>query len=313
MFINVMEPHLPYSPPDRFVQAFAPYLRENRAAQRFMHAFNRQAMHWITPAAQPFTELQARTLSDMYDAEVAYQDHLLAQLLSVLDRPEHRNNTMVLLVGDHGEMLGERQYMGHAFGVYRELVQVPLIVRWPGQAQGQRVATTVSATRVFHTVMEAAGVKAWETSYGHAMDLQGQSLQSETNQAAASRRPTIDRLVVSEAYPPEFALRAVEKHKPDLIDRLGCRVPHWGVYKDAYKLIHIQDVRDELYDLARDPREQHALGVNDAKGRVLELRSHLKTFLDQARAYRPNGQEGRQVDLEDKVVQERLRGLGYIE
>jgi arylsulfatase A-like enzyme len=312
-FINLMEPHLPYSPPDRFVQAFAPYLREDRAAHNFMRSFNRQALHWITPTARPFSELQARTLSDMYDAEVAYQDHLLAELLSVLERPEQRDNTLVILVGDHGEMLGERQYVGHAFGVYRELVHVPLIVRWPGQTKGQCLAPIVSATRLFHTVLEAAGATVCETSYGHTMDVHAQSLRNETNRAG-----TPDRAVVSEAYAPEFALRAMERHKPALIDPLGCRATHWAVYQDAHKLIHIRDTRDELYNLADDPMERHTLRVNGGNRHMRGLSSRLKTFLEQAHACRPNGHgpdgsSAPQVDLEDEFVRERLRGLGYIE
>jgi arylsulfatase A-like enzyme len=313
IFINLMEPHLPYSPPDRFVQAFAPYVREDGEAHSFMRSFNRQALHWITPTARPFSELQARTLSDMYDAEVAYQDHLLAELLSVLERPEHRDNTLVILVGDHGEMLGERQYVGHAFGVYRELVHVPLIVRWPGQREGKRLAPIVSATRLFHTVLEAAGAEVCETSYGHTMDIQGQSLRNETNRAG-----TPGRTVVSEAYAPEFALRALERHKPALIDPLGCRATHWAVYQGAHKLIHIQDTRDELYNVADDPMERNTLRVNGGDPDARRLRSGLKTFLEQAHAYRPNGHrlEGwsaPKVELKDELVQKRLRGLGYIE
>lgn len=318
-FINLMEPHLPYSPPDQFVQALAPEMCESRAAHRasgpvrFMHTFNRQALHWITPTARPFTEVQARTLSDMYDAEVAYQDHLLAQLLSVLERPEQRDNTLVILVGDHGEMLGERQYMGHAFGVYRELVHVPLIVRWPGQTRGQNIATTVSATRLFHTVLDAAGVRTCQTHYGQAIEIQKQSLRNETLGWKTPTRP-----VISEAYAPEFALRAMEKHKPDLIDPLACRSTHWAVYEGSYKLIHIQDTCDELYNLADDPLERHMLSINGANHRVDRLRSHLKAFLKEACTHRPNGHasdsaDAPKADLEDQVVQERLRGLGYIE
>ena len=231
-FINLMEPHLPYSPPDRFVQALAPHMRDSQAARHFMHSFNRQAVHWVTPTARPFSELESRTLSDMYDAEVAYQDDLLAQLLNELDRPEHRDNTMVILVGDHGEMLGERQYMGHAFGVYRELVHVPLIIRWPGQTRGQGIAPTVSTTRLFHTVLEAAGAERqpmYETNSGHTVRVQDHSLRQETaGSSTHGCSVSASKPVVSEAYAPEFALRVMEKHKPALIDQLACRSDSLG-------------------------------------------------------------------------------------
>jgi arylsulfatase A-like enzyme len=313
IFINLMEPHLPYSPPDRFVQALAPKMRASPAAQHFMRAFNRRAVDWVTPAARPFSELESRTLSDMYDAEVAYQDDLMAPMLNALDLPEHRENTMVILVGDHGEMLGERQYMGHAFGVYRELVQVPLIIRWPGQSRGQGIATTISTTRLFHTVLEAAGVSMFDAISGQAIHVQEHSLRQEMTQSCVQAQA-----VISEAYAPEFALRVMEKHKPATIDRLACRSTHWAVYRDTFKLIHTPGERDELYNLADDPMERFALQSNSENHRIRELRSQLQAFLDQAHAHRanghsPDGSEALQIDLEDALVQERLRGLGYIE
>ena len=55
----------------------------------------------------PYLKREEKTLWSMYDAEVAYQDWLLNQLISLLDEPEHRDNTLVIIVGDHGEMLGD--------------------------------------------------------------------------------------------------------------------------------------------------------------------------------------------------------------
>ena len=80
LFFNLMEPHLPYAPPKRFVDQFVPYYREEPAARGFIRAFNTQARRWLIPLDEPFSDLEARTLSDMYDAEIAYQDHLLAEL-----------------------------------------------------------------------------------------------------------------------------------------------------------------------------------------------------------------------------------------
>jgi uncharacterized sulfatase len=256
-------------------------------------------------------------MSDMYDAEVAYQDHLLAGLLNELDRPEHRDNTMVILAGDHGEMLGEKQYVGHAFGVYRELIHVPLIVRWPGQTEGQRLASTVSATRLFHTVLEAAGAEQVEMASGQTIALREQSLRAEmdieTGTVGTECVATKGRPVVSEAYAPEFALQTLENHKPALIDKMACSVTHWAVYDGVHKLIHIENTRDELYNLADDPKETRALDLQTGEHTLQHMHAQLSDFLDQACEHRPNGRVREQVDLQDEMVRERLRGLGYIE
>ena len=133
VFLNLMETHLPYAPPDEFVRKFVPYFHETPEAQQFMGNFNRKAWQWLIPLVEPFSDLESQTLSDMYDAEVAYQDHLLGQLLETLNTDYHRENTMVVFMADHGEMLGEHGYMGHGFGVHEELVHVPLFMpKCPG-------------------------------------------------------------------------------------------------------------------------------------------------------------------------------------
>lgn len=300
VFINLMETHLPYSPPGDFVREFAPQFEEDREARRFMQSFNTRAADWITPRDEPFSDPEARTLSDMYDAEVAYQDHLLAELLTVLERPEHRDNTMVIFVSDHGEMLGEHQLVGHAFGVYQELIHAPLLLRLPGQTTGQRVATPVSATRLFHTVLQAAGLEAH-------VDNGSQSLTDEIGEPDQPSPP-----VFCEAYAPEFALKAMETHKPHLIERLNCHRDHRAVYEGPYKLMCIDDDCAQLFSLDVDPSEKHSLEP-PAAGRIQRMRARLSAFLEKASARRPQAREQQAANLDDRIVQQRLRDLGYLE
>jgi arylsulfatase A-like enzyme len=307
LFLNLMETHLPYSPPRRFTRAFAPQIQD-RAARSFMKAFNRRALDWITPPQNPFSELEAHTLSDMYDAEVAYQDHLLAELLDVLDRPEHRAHTMVVLVADHGEMLGEHALMGHGFGVYRELIHVPLLIRFPGQAAGQHVATPVSTTRLFHTILDAAGIKSCETDDTRTIDTEAQTLLRETQET-----PQEPPVVLSEAFAPEFALEAMERHKKGLIEKLNCRATHWAVYQQPYKLIHVPADRTELYSLEADPLEREGLLLKAEDPRIQPLIAQLSAFLEQARKHRPQDGQHKKAELENERIRRRLRGLGYIE
>ena len=95
-FVNLMETHLPYRPPARFVQEFAPYYEDDDEAQTFMRTYNRQHYRWMIPLTEPLAELEDRVLNDLYDAEVAYQDRLLRRLLNDLSRPKVRDHTMVI-------------------------------------------------------------------------------------------------------------------------------------------------------------------------------------------------------------------------
>jgi arylsulfatase A-like enzyme len=199
--------------------------------------------------------------------------------------------------------------MGHSFGVYRELIHVPLVMRLPGQNVGQRIGEPISTTRLFHTVLDAAGISTYETHYGHNVRSSEKSLLTRGAEAQWK-----DGAIVSEAYAPEFALTAVEKHKPELLDPLACRATHWAVVQEAYKLIHVEDTRSELYHWADDPLEKRALqDAHDTNGTQQQLLDQLDCFLERARQHSPRDRRAPKADLDDEHVRQRLRGLGYIE
>lgn len=308
LFVNLMETHLPYTPPKEYLRAFAPSYVEGGPGRAFMQDFNRRAGDWFTPPLEPFTEQEAETLGQMYDAEVAYQDHLLAQLLAVLHRHEHRDNTLVIVVGDHGEMLGEHRLMGHAFGVYDELIHVPLLIRSPGQTRGRRVAEPVSATRLFHTTLQAAGVEGYQTVSGEPAEVRPFSLAS-LNGSGNGSTP----LVVSEAYAPTFAVQVMEARKKPLIEQLHCRATHRAAYEGEHKLISIEGVEDRLFSLTADPLEMHSLNGEHHAAMKRRLARHLADFLDTAGGRRPDPEMLRAANADDAAVRRRLRNLGYLE
>lgn len=304
LFLNVMETHLPYSPPDPFITKFAPIVKQNPQARAFLNRYNTQALHWLLPMKKPFTPLEYETLSSMYDAEVAYQDEALGQLLTLLDTPYHRANTLVIIAGDHGEMLGEHQIMGHGLGVYQELIRVPLIIRYPGQTEGARVSQAVSTTHLFHTVLDAVHVETVETTYAPEVDVRSCSLLPL---AKGMGQPPAN--IFSEAFPPEHVLNIMRKRTPDLLAEFPSEANHWAIYRQGYKLIEIENHTGELYFLPDDPRENQPLADPDRTG---VLRHELGSFLERAAARRPQHLDG-SVSLDDEQLRQRLRGLGYLE
>ena len=89
--------------------------------------------------------------------EHKYYSLTLQGLFDALARRERRNDTLTIIVADHGDGLGDHDFFGHAFVAYEELVHVPLIVHWPGRVEpNTRVETPVSTRRVFHTIIDAA-------------------------------------------------------------------------------------------------------------------------------------------------------------
>jgi len=303
VFLNLMETHLPYAPPDAFVKEFVPYFYETPEAQHFMRDFNRKAMQWLIPLEKPFTDIEAATLSDMYDAEVAYQDHLLAQLLDTLNTDYHRENTMAVFLADHGEMLGEHGYMGHGFGVHEELVRVPLFMRIPGLDSGKKVSQRVSITQVFYTVMEYFGFETLSMPYSDEVDIRCQSLFR-----ALEREDYAPAHVVAEAYGPENALKIMRKNFPGMIEKYRADHDHRAVYQGDEKMIAIDGFSKILFDLAGDPQEGRPY-QDDA--RIEALSKALDSYMDLAKSR--GGSSSRKISLADDLVQQRLRDLGYLE
>lgn len=301
LFLNLMGTHLPYNPPEKFVREQAPIVRDEREARAFMRFYNTQARRWLLPLEEPFKELESQTLSQMYDAEVAYQDDLLQRLLALLDEPEHRQNTLVVIVSDHGEMLGEHRFMGHGLGLYQELIHVPLILRFPGQENGKRVETTVSTRQLFHTLLSEAGID------GTASSVDELSLRKTAFSLDMTVKP-----VISEAYPPLNVIKTLENHNPSLMEAFHCHEDHWALFRSPHKLLRVANVGEDLFDLSTDPEELSPLGGTD-QGVRADLSVALDRFLEEMRTRKERNHGGGSVAVTDKKLKQRLRGLGYLE
>jgi len=159
VFLNLMETHLPYKPPRDVIDRVAPELRNDRYAHAFIRCFNTNAARWSSPPDPPLKDWERAALRGFHDAEIAHQDGCLGHLLNTLREIGALENTLVIIVADHGELHGDHGFFGHGFAVYQELVHVPLIISGERFPRGARVPTNVSTRRIFHTVLEAAGLR----------------------------------------------------------------------------------------------------------------------------------------------------------
>jgi len=311
-FMNLMETHLPYAPRPRFVRRFAPYLGQDRRAREFMRGYNLEHYRWMIPLREPLSDWQDRVLNDMYDAEVAYEDALLRRLYAWLDEPEIREDTLVIVTSDHGEGLNHHHFVGHSLVAYDDLVRVPLIVRYPRRyPAGKRVSIPVSTRRVFHSVLEAAGVYPVSNSMGDVdgapVDVDGLSLSRSVNEADPE-----EGIVFSEAYTPDTLIALMENEDKEMIDRFRCRSMRRAVYRERYKLITVGGEPDELFDVIDDPGEVNNL-IRERPRVAVELYELLVSFVARAKDRQPANWQASRLRLEeDEEVTERLRGLGYL-
>jgi arylsulfatase A-like enzyme len=96
---------------------------------------------------------------DLYDDEIRFNDHYFGELVERLEERGLYRDSMLVLTSDHGEEFGERGGSGHGFTLFEEVVRVPLVVKYPGNAgAGTSVEAPVSLLDVLPTVLATAGL-----------------------------------------------------------------------------------------------------------------------------------------------------------
>jgi len=310
MFVNLMETHLPYYPPQNWLDKWAPYWRHEREARDFIRDFNQQSYRWMAPLLNPLKPVENQAISDVYDAEVAWQDHHLKRIFGYLKRSGQLDNTMVIVVSDHGESFGEHDFMGHAFAIYNELVRVPLLIHYPKLfPPGKRIDHNVSTRRVFHTILEAAGID---------FDVFGETVKDFSLSRSLGGLATEPQgeTVATEAYPPMNFLNVMEVNHPAAVERFRVREVRRAIYSERGKLITVGDRPDEFFDVHGDPLESTNLLERPYgyENEILSLEHRLEDFITVQQARRDGSPGAGRLDYSNNPeLLERLRGLGYIE
>ncbi len=303
-FLNLMQSHLPFHPPQDYVDRVAPKLRSDRQAYAFMGRFNADGAAWASPPVTPLQDWQSQVLNDFYDAEIAHQDDHLGRLLTMLETSGALDNTLVLITADHGEGLGEHNLFGHGFAVHQELVHVPLILRGADRVpSGGRVDENVSTRRIFHTLLDVAGAKPPLASDDPNGDVGALSLLN----AVRGEDPEAD-VTFTEAIPPSTFLHVIEHRHPAIIEPMRLRQTWRGVYSGDHKFMLAGETPQALYDVRHDPAETVNL-LNESPHIAADLTERVLSF---ARGITSHDERAPQGEVSEEVM-EQLRALGYVD
>lgn len=151
LYVHTIDPHAPYDPGPGHRQRFAADVNDrNIGTTEHLHALGDKAV--------PATDEVTADLLRLYDAEVAENDDAFGGLVEALRQSGLLEDTVVVLVADHGEEFREHGVFGHAWDLYGEVLDVPLIVRAPGALPGTRVRELVQHTDVLPTILDAVGI-----------------------------------------------------------------------------------------------------------------------------------------------------------
>ena len=190
----------------------------------------------------------------LYEQGLHFLDEKLLDFYRFLEAAGLKDNTLLVVTSDHGEALGEHGLWGHIFGLYNEVLQIPLVVKYPEGLAAPGESRRLSQLHdLFATILEVVGAP-------FPMPESSRSLLSGDRQYA-----------FAEHY-QNIGLAAIRKQVPDYQPRpfmLPCRCVIDGEF---FKLIEWADGRLELYDLNQDFEESRNLsGVADLLPRVEAL------------------------------------------
>ena len=238
-----------------------------------------------------------------YDGEIAYAD---AELARLLDHPRLApERAVALVVGDHGESLGEHGEPTHAMLVYDATLRIPWIVRLPEGPRGLRIAGPAAQVDLVPTVLDLLGLPVPE-------ELPGESQVPAMEGAAPGSEPAPE----GPALAGEPALEgpagggpppARERHLY-AESRVAHYVYGWAKLASLRRgdLKYVEAPEPELYDVARDPGELTNLAER-RPGDALRLARELERFLAAA-----GGGEAESAAPLDAATAEKLRSLGYL-
>ncbi|MBN2529581.1 MAG: sulfatase-like hydrolase/transferase [Deltaproteobacteria bacterium] len=318
IFVNFLEAHFPFHQlPDEYRDAYTKEpLSELRAAGQI--AFGAQMGRMLTTEEQDNIR---QPILDLYDGGIKYTDHLLGRVIDVWKKKGTLNDTVFVVLGDHGEHSGEHKMFGHLTSVYQEDLHVPFMFRYPQKIEaGRRVSQEVSTLGTFATLFELAGLKTPNT-------VQFGSLMPAMQPGAVGSEP-FGRPVMAERYEKKllssrFKPGTSNGEGPLLNPRGRYRVYRVGDYKLA-KHFENGKFSTHMFNLAKDPGEMVDLAKDPSfKSEVEKVEqelAHWEAYLKlpgldgkKAPVNSSTGKAGGSDDQLSDEAKEQLRALGYME
>lgn len=283
LYLQPMNVHGPYRvPPERRAALLG---RPPRAGFTFrgelMEGILRERRLELRDRVGP---LIVESLNEQYDTAVHHTAEQLGRLLRALEDDGLFDDALVVFTADHGEELFDRGGFAHGYTLNREVLQVPLWIKLPGQRSGRRSDEPVSLVDLMPTLVDLLGLEG-----GPEGD--GRSLRPvlEGGERSGPARPILAQTV----SPERCDGRSLRENGFELmvIDRS---------YESEARRVHLYDVRD-------DPDQRRDLAPEQPE-RVLRMRARLEALYD---GFGENAYPRSRYRM-DPATRESLEALGYL-
>ncbi len=278
LYVHAIDPHVPYKPTAEFLSLYDP--SPYKGVVDFSN--DTALLEKIKIGSIKLNERDKVRLEALYDSEISYHDVHFRAILTALEKRGLADDTMVVVVADHGEEFWDHGSVGHGHSVYEELLRIPMVVRVPGLTHGPATITSSAGlVDVMPTVLEALG---------------------ETVPAGLSGRSLIPELSGLGVSAPQVTVSGfMDGWRTAVIANL--------------KIIQRTERRIMLHDLADDPGEQTDV-VLERPITTRYMRGQLGLQLAKTTAGQ-TAQKGKKVVREQKTdidaeTEAQLRALGYV-
>jgi len=268
LFLHYFDPHLDYMQHEKYDYS-AGYSGPVRSGNDNTHELRKMA--W----SGRLKRRDIRYLHALYASEISYTDEHIGRFLDELKRRGLYDDALIIVTSDHGESLLDRpdRWIGHTVGVYGEYLNVPLILKLPGQREHRTIEEWVSIIDIPSTILSLTG-----PAKPRGMTLEGKSLT----------RPRSGRALFAQTR------RTFSKD---------------SVVLNGWKLIHsVKAQEQELFDLTDDPGERRDRLAAEPQvaaalsGLLREWRERMDAATAKVRAEEP-AYTPEEIDM--------LRALGY--
>lgn len=239
----------------------------------FLHYFD---PHFRYEPPEPYA---SKFSDNLYAGEIAYTDECIGIVINALKEMKLYDSTLIIITGDHGEMLGEHGEAEHGYFIYQSAIRVPMIFKLPGLNKHHQIKQLVGLVDIVPTICGLLNIEQPENIHGRDLSACFKNKLPEDQK----------RYIYCESLTPT-------KHNANAL---------LGIVTDKWK--YIQTTRPELYNLDNDCNEAFNLVEKDPK-RANFLRENLSLIINRDRAQAP-AENKMELDEEGK---KRLESLGYI-
>ena len=282
LWTHWFDPHAPYDPPaDRTPIETEKKVFNTSGSWLRLKLIDREVFFRLFRGHYFVSQDLLDAVKALYLAELQEVDVQVGKLIAALKEKGLYDGTIIVLLSDHGEEFWEREKWDHGHSVHQEILHIPLLVKIPGAAP-TRIATRVTNLDILPTLLDLAGL-----SYD-PRSIQGESLVPLIRGARGADR----------TFMAESCLYYQEQK---------------AVYRNNLKAIWYSFRRPpELYDLERDPGEEHDLAAE--RPRAL---SELKELLDRMTASnlvlrrKLLGEGARSSGPVNPATLDQLKAIGY--